>query len=154
MGLMEDLAVQLDFSELPDVHTCKGQGLSPRIRLGPLDPRVRSLAVVAIDPFEPGCSFVLWLLAGLPPLPEVPPAIPPEPVVTAPVPGVQGTGDGGRIGWQAPCASPDGPPHQLTLKVYGLDLVPDLAPGFNRDELVEAMRDHVVQFGATIALVR
>ncbi|HOT94289.1 MAG TPA: YbhB/YbcL family Raf kinase inhibitor-like protein [Methanoregulaceae archaeon] len=151
---MEQMSVQLDFTELPDVHTCRGRGLSPRIRLGTLDPRVSSLAVIAIDPFEPGCSFVIWLAAGLAPAREIPPGIPAEPVVDFPVRVIQGTGDGGRIGWQPPCAAPEGPPHQVTIKVYGLDTVPPLEPGFNRNELVAAMRGHIVQFGSTIALVR
>ncbi len=151
---MEHLSVQLDYSELPDIHTCRGKGLSPRIRLGTLDPRVKSLAIIAIDPFEPGCSFVIWQAAGIPPGPEIPPAIPNEPLVTFPVRAVQGIGDGGRIGWQPPCAAPDDPPHQVTIKVYGLDNEPELEPGFDRNEIVEAMKGHVVQFGTTIALVR
>ena len=151
---MEQLSVQLDFTELPDVHTCRGKGLSPRLRLGQLDSRVRSLAIITIDPFEPGCSFVIWLAAGISPAVEIPPAIPADPVVTFPVRAIQGTGDGGRIGWQPPCAAPDDPPHQVTFKVYGLDIEPEIEPGFAQHELVTAMTGHVVQFGSTIALVR
>lgn len=151
---MEQLSVQLDFTELPDVHTCRGRGLSPRIRLGELDPRVRSLAVIAIDPFEPGCSFVIWLAAGIPPTQDIPPGIPAEPVTISPIRAIHGTGDGGRIGWQPPCAAPDEPPHQVTIKVYGLDNEPELEPGFDRNEIVAMMKGHIVQFGATIVLVR
>jgi len=149
---MDDLAVQLDGAELGDLHTCRGPGISPRIRLGPLDPRVRSLAIVAIDPFEPGCSFVLWLAAGIPPTDLVPAGMRPDGV--GPLPSVQGTGHGGRTGWQPPCPRPGDPPHRLTMKVYGLDHVQDLEPGFTERELIEAMRDHIVQFGSTIAFVR
>ena len=149
---MIDLAVTLDGAELEDQHTCRGAGISPRIRLGPLDPRVRSLAVVVIDPFEPGCSFALWLAAGIPPAPLIPPGLPPDDI--GPVPAIQGTGDGGRRGWQPPCPRPGDPPHQLTVKVYGLDNVPALSPGFTRADLNEAMRGHILQFGSTIAFVR
>ena len=149
---MIDLAVTLDGAELEDQHTCRGAGISPRIRLGPLDPRVRSLAVVVIDPFEPGCSFALWLAAGIPPSPLIPPGLPPDDI--GPVPAIQGTGDGGRRGWQPPCPRPGDPPHQLTVKVYALDDLPVLSPGFVRAELNEAMRGHILQFGSTIALVR
>jgi phosphatidylethanolamine-binding protein (PEBP) family uncharacterized protein len=40
------------------------------------------------------------------------------------------------------------------VKVYALDDVPALAPGFTRAALNEAMRGHILQFGATIAFVR
>jgi Raf kinase inhibitor-like YbhB/YbcL family protein len=149
---MDDLAVRLDGAELGDMHTCRGAGISPRIRLGPLDPRVRSLAIVVIDPFEPGCSFALWLAAGIPAVPVIPPDLAAD--AGGPLPSVQGTGDGGRRGWQPPCPRPGDPPHQLTVKVYALDDVPDLAPGFGRAELIEAMRGHILQFGSTIAFVR
>lgn len=145
---MNDLAVRLDGAELGDQHTCRGAGLSPRIRLGSLDPRVRSLAVVVIDPFEPGCSFALWFAAGIPPGPVIPADLAARGVV------IEGTGDGGRLGWQPPCPRPGDPPHQLTVKVYALDDVPALSPGFSRSELNDAMRGHIVQFGSTIALVR
>jgi Raf kinase inhibitor-like YbhB/YbcL family protein len=144
---MNDLVVQLDGAELGDPHTCRGAGVSPRIRLGPLDPRVRSLAVVVIDPLEPGCSFALWLAAGIPPAPVIPADLAGGGVV-------HGTGDGGQRGWQPPCPRPGDPPHLLTVKVYALDDVPALSPGFSRGELNEAMRGHILQFGSTIALVR
>jgi phosphatidylethanolamine-binding protein (PEBP) family uncharacterized protein len=108
--------------------------------------------VVAIDPFEPGCSFALWLAAGIPPTDLVPAGMRPD--GSGPLPSVQGRGHGGRLGWQPPCPAPGDPPHQLTVKVYGLDVVPVLAPGFSHAELVEALRGHVVQFGSTIAFVR
>ncbi|NLX49701.1 MAG: YbhB/YbcL family Raf kinase inhibitor-like protein [Methanospirillum sp.] len=149
---MDKIAVQLDGPELGDQHTCRGQGITPRIRLGPLDPRVRSLAVVVIDPFEPGCSFALWLAAGIPPVPVIPAGL--EPGRESPVPVVHGTNDGGTSGWQPPCPKPGDPPHQLTFKVYALDHVPLLSPGFSRAELNEALRGHILQFGTTIALVR
>jgi Raf kinase inhibitor-like YbhB/YbcL family protein len=145
---MEDLAVQLDKAELEDLHTCRGAGVSPRIRLGPLDSRVRSLAVVVIDPFEPGCSFTLWLAAGIPPVPVIPSDLAAHGEV------VQGTGDGGQRGWQPPCPRAGDPPHQLIVKVYALDNTPTLVPGFDRAALHEAMRGHILQFGSTIAFVR
>ena len=120
---MDDLAVQLDGAELEDLHTCRGAGISPRIRLGPLGPSVRSLAVVVIDPFEPGCSFALWLAAGIPPVRVIPAGLPPT--GEGPVPSVQGTGHGGQRGWQPPCPRPGDHPHLLTVKVYGLDVVPE-----------------------------
>jgi Raf kinase inhibitor-like YbhB/YbcL family protein len=149
---MDDLVVQLDGAELGDLHTCRGPGISPRIRLGPLDPRVRSLAVVVIDPFEPGCSFALWLAACIPPTDLILAGMPPD--GGGPLPSVQGTGDGGQRGWQPPCPRPGDPPHQLTVKVYALDDMPVLEPGFTRASLNDAMRGHILQFGATIAFVQ
>jgi len=149
---MDALAVQLDGAELGDMHTCRGAGISPHIRLGPLDPRARSLAVVVIDPFEPGCSFSLWLAARIPPTDLIPAGMPAD--GGGPLPSVQGTGHGGRVGWQPPCPRKGDPPHLLTVKVYALDEMPALETGFTHGELVGAMRGHVLQFGSTNAFVR
>ncbi|MEN6341604.1 MAG: hypothetical protein ABFC89_03495 [Methanospirillum sp.] len=130
---MHDLAVQLDGAELGGLRTCRG----------PLDHRVRTLAVVVIDPIEPGRSFALCLVAGIPSVPVIPTGLT-----------LDGTGDGGRRGWQPPGTSPGNPAHQLTVKVYALDDVPAFAPGFARPILNEAIRGHILQVGSPIAFVR
>jgi phosphatidylethanolamine-binding protein (PEBP) family uncharacterized protein len=35
--------------------------------------------------------------------------------------------------------------------VYGLDIMPDLAPGSGKERLVQAMQGHVVQYGEAMA---
>lgn len=147
---MEPLIVSLDFLEFPPVHTCDGENLSPRIRLKGLN--ASSVAVMVFNPFEKSCcSFTPWICWNLPPLPVIPPGIPNERVTTVPVAAVQGITDYGTIGYSGPCPPP-GAMIRYQFKVYGLDSFLNLAPGSDKHALIEAMKGHVLQFGATVAI--
>lgn len=145
------LIVSLRSADLPIWNTCDGPDLSPELRIQGYTRETRSLAIFALNPFEPGCSFTTWILWNLPPTSIVPGGIPRQGVVTAPVQAVQGTNDYGTIGWRGPCP-PQGETHQCFFKVYGLDAMLDLAAGAGKHDLIEAMRGHVLQFGGTVAV--
>ena len=147
---MEPLVVSLDFLEFPPTHTCDGDNLSPRIKLKGLT--ARSIAVMVFNPFEKSCcSFTPWIIWNLPPSEEIPPGIPGEGQVTAPVSGVQGITDYGTIGYTGPCP-PAGEMIRYQFKVYGLDAMLDLAPGSTKHDLINAMKGHVLQFAETVAI--
>lgn len=109
------------------------------------------MAVFALNPFEPGCSFTTWIVWNLPPAPVIPEGIPPQDVVTAPVDAVQGMNDYGTLGWRGPCP-PEGETHRYLFKVYGLDAMLDLAAGAGKHDLIAAMQGHVLGFGETVAM--
>lgn len=147
---MEPLRVRLDFLEFPPTHTCDGVNTSPRIRLSGLN--AVSVAVMAVNPFQPSCcSFCPWLIWNIPAGPEIPAGISPEGIVSFPITAVQGMNDFGRIGYSGPCP-PQGTTHRYTFKVYGLDAMLTLAPGATKAGLITAMRSHVLQYGETAAL--
>lgn len=147
---MDTLTVILDFLVFPPSHTCDGNNLSPRIRISGV--RAASLAVMAVNPFQPSCcSFCPWLIWNLPPAAEIPGGIPPDPVVTRPVTAHQGRNDQGTTGYAGPCP-PQGSTHRYTFKVYGLDALLDIPPGSTKDALIAAMRGHVLQYGDTTAM--
>ena len=149
---METLVIDLGFSIFPSMHTCDGGDLSPQIEIRGLD--AASVAVIAVNPFIKNCcSFCPWVIWNIEPGSLIPPAIPREPIVTSPIPAVQGTNGYGVIGYTGPCPPP-GETHRYFFKVYGLDAMLDCpAQGTDRD-LVRAMRGHVVQFGETFAMYR
>ncbi len=147
---MEPLRVRLDFLEFPPTHTCDGANTSPRIMLSGLN--AVSVAVMAVNPFQPSCcSFCPWLIWNIPAGPEIPAGISPEGIVSFPITAVQGMNDFGRIGYSGPCP-PQGTTHRYTFKVYGLDAMLTLAPGATKAGLITAMRSHVLQYGETVAL--
>jgi len=146
---MEKLTVLLPFVEFPPEYTCDGGDVSPPLELHGL--RAGSVAVVALNPFEPGCSFTTWIVWNLDPSPLIPKGIPKKPVVDRPLHAIQGTNDFGEIGYRGPCPSP-GESHRLMFKVYGLDGHLDLEPGASKHEFTAALRGHVVQFGTTVAM--
>ena len=125
---MDPLVVRLDFLEFPPTNTCDGADASPRIRISGLTSAV-SVAVMAVNPYQPSCcSFCPWLIWNLPAMEVIPAGIPAQEVVSAPVPALQGRNDFGRIGYSGPCP-PNGTTHRYTFKVYGLDAMLSLPPG-------------------------
>lgn len=150
---MEPLTVSLGFGEFPPDHTCDGGNRSPALRITGLTPQTVSVALYVTNPFEPGCSFCPWLIWNLPPRPVIPPGIPEKAVVTAPVPAVQGENDYGRIGYTGPCPAPGGT-HRYQFRVYGLDTLLGITPGSRVNDMVNAMKGHVLQFGTTLAMYR
>jgi Raf kinase inhibitor-like YbhB/YbcL family protein len=149
---MEIIRISLEFLEFPPTHTCDGEDLSPKIFIKGLN--AASLAVMAVNPYQPSCcSFSPWIIWNIPPVAVIPPGIPKTCMVTDPVTGVQGMNDFGRIGYSGPCPPP-GATHRVSFKVWGLDAMLDLAPGSTKHQLVEAMRGHVLQYGETVAMYR
>ena len=109
------------------------------------------MAVLALNPFEPGCSFTTWIIWNLEPAPLIPEGIPPQGIVTTPVAAVQGTNDYGTLGWRGPCPPP-GETHRYLFHVYGLDAMLEVPEGADKHDLLDAMREHVLLFGETVAM--
>jgi Raf kinase inhibitor-like YbhB/YbcL family protein len=145
------LIVSLRSVEFPIWNTCDGPDLSPELRVRDLTEEMQSMAVFALNPFEPGCSFTTWIIWNLSPAPVIPEGIPPQGFVTTPVDGVQGTNDYGTLGWRGPCP-PMGETHRYFFKVYGLDAMLDLPAGAGKHDLIGAMQGHVLGFGETVAM--
>lgn len=149
---MQIIRLDLEFLEFPPVHTCDGEDMSPAIRI--TSPHAESVAVMAVNPYQPSCcSYSPWIAWNFPHLPVIPAGIPKIPVVTRPVPCIQGMNDAGQIGYTGPCPPP-GATHRYTFKVWGLDTLLNLAPGSVKHQLVAAMRGHVLWYGETVALCR
>ena len=147
---MERLIVSLDFLEFPPTHTCEGENISPRLLLKGLN--AASVAVMVFNPFNKSCcSYSPWIIWNLPPVTVIPAGIPRQGIVTEPIAAVQGINDNEEIGYTGPC-----PPHgemiRYHFKVYGLNRMLDLNCGSDKHELVSAMKEHVVQFGETVAI--
>jgi Raf kinase inhibitor-like YbhB/YbcL family protein len=53
-----------------------------------------------------------------------------------------GTNDFGRLGYGGPC--PPGGTHRYFFKLYALDTELDLASGITKDQLLEAMKGHIL----------
>jgi Raf kinase inhibitor-like YbhB/YbcL family protein len=78
----------------------------------------------------------------------IPEKIPKTPEVSFPIRAVQGMNSFGKIGYSGPCPPP-GQTHRYFFKIYGLDTLLDLPGRATKEELVRAMRGHIVQYGET-----
>lgn len=152
MTEITSLIVTLDFLEFPSAYTCRGEDKSPALNIKNLS--AVSVAIMVFNPFiKSCCSFTPWIIWNLPPLSRIPEGIPKDPQVSYPVQAVQGRNDYGTIGYHGPCP-PDGEMHRYQFRVYGLDTMLHLPPGSTKDELIQAMKEHVIQYGETVALAR
>ncbi len=127
---------------IPKLYTCDGPDVSPPLRWTDPPPGTKSLALICDDPDAPVGTWVHWVLYSLPPeIRELPEGVPPQP--TLPGGGKQGRNDFRKIGYGGPCP-PKGPAHRYFFRLYALDADPNLEPGATKQDLLEAMTNHIL----------
>jgi Raf kinase inhibitor-like YbhB/YbcL family protein len=127
---------------IPARHTCEGANLSPPLSWTGAPEGVESFTLILDDPDAPAGTFTHWLLFDLPAGTTFVPEnveVTEEPAVG----GAQGTNDGSKVGYTGPCP-PEGSAHRYVFTLYALDAALGLEPGAAKDELVDAMEDHIV----------
>ena len=63
----------------------------------------------------------------------------------SPVPGIRhGKGALGRRGWAGPMPVRSHGPHSYVFQLFALDQVPGLAAGFTLDDVIAAVKGHVI----------
>ena len=132
---------------IPPKHCCVDADISPALHwdLSELSiPDKGSIALIFDDPDAPGGTWVHWLIFNLPPetsnLPEM--VMPREELENG---ARQGSNSWGTIGYRGPC--PPSGTHRYFFKIYALDTKLDLLPGATKEELLEAMEEHVIGEG-------
>lgn len=137
---------------IPPRHACDGEDLSPPLTWSEAPEGTKSFALIADDPDAPVGTWVHWVIYGLPSdtraLPE---GVPADETVMGGA--CQGKNDFGRIGYGGPCPPPNGA-HRYFFKLFALDAELELAPGVSKDELLAAMRGHVLGGGQLVGLYR
>jgi hypothetical protein len=125
---------------IPVKHSCDGQDVSPPLEWGDPPEGTQSLALLVDDPDADG--YVHWILYNLPVeargLPEA-------------VPGIRELSDGsrqgqngwGEAGYGGPCP-PGIQAHRYNFTLYALDTMPELAPGAQKSQLLEALKGHIL----------
>ncbi|MBI3988628.1 MAG: YbhB/YbcL family Raf kinase inhibitor-like protein [candidate division NC10 bacterium] len=127
---------------IPKQYTCDGPDISPPLRWTDPPPGTKSLALICDDPDAPVGTWVHWVLYGLTPeIRELPEGVPTQP--TLPGGGKQGRNDFRKIGYGGPCP-PKGPAHRYFFKLYALNAEPALGPGATKQELLNAMANHIL----------
>lgn len=127
---------------MPRKYTCEGQSLSPALVWSGEPKGTHSLALVVEDPDATSKTWVHWLIFNLPPgQGELPEGMVADPSL---VNGTrQGSNDSGKTGWDGPCP-PAGGPHRYYFHLYALDEVLSLGPKWDKEQLVKAMKGHVL----------
>ncbi len=137
---------------IPEIyaHAPEGRNVSPALSWTGVPPGARELALIVDDPDAPRPEpWVHWVLYGIPVsaggLSEGASSGPGLP------PGAQeGDNDFGERGWGGPLPPPGHGTHHYRFKLYALDTELDLQAGATKDELLRAMKGHVLAEGELV----
>jgi Raf kinase inhibitor-like YbhB/YbcL family protein len=137
-------------ARIPPVYTCEGDNSSPPLAWSRAPVEARSYALVCDDPDAPRGSFVHWVLYNLSPdAVELQPGVPADPEL--PSGARQGRNTAGKVGYMGPCPPP-GTPHRYFFRLYALDISLNLPPGVSKDQLEQAMDQHIVAQGTLMGV--
>lgn len=128
--------------EIPKKFTCDGADVSPELRWSSPPAGTQSFALIADDPDAPVGTWTHWVLFDLP----AQTTFLPESVTKVddlPAGGRQGRNDFRKIGYGGPCPPP-GKPHRYFFKLYAIDKKLNLRPGASKQDVEQAMQDHIV----------
>jgi len=124
---------------IPKEFTCEGRGVSPELLIHDIPREAKTLAVIVEDPDAQGRTFDHWVVWNIPPSRRI---------TENAVPGLEGKNGKGEIGYTGPCPPQD--THRYFFKVYAVDTLLDLKEGATKEQLVEALHDHVVAYGELV----
>ena len=128
--------------DIPNKYSKDGGNISPPLAWTNVPDEAKSLALIVDDPDAPSGTFVHWLVYGIPPdtseLDEDVPATP-----QLPNGALQGRNGFREFGYGGP-QPPEGT-HRYVFHLYALDIDPDLEGGASREELDEAIQDHILE---------
>lgn len=125
---------------IPARFTCQGEDISPPLSWSAAPASAQTLALTVRD--RTAHNFTHWLIWNLPPATHALPAgIPTGPKAAG---GIQGTNSFGRLGYGGPCPPPGDGPHQYVFTLFALDARLVLRAGASREELLAAIRHHIV----------
>jgi Raf kinase inhibitor-like YbhB/YbcL family protein len=140
MFLLKSTAFQ-DGGLIPRPHTCDGRDISPALSWTGVPEKAASLTLIMDDPDAPRKIWVHWVLFDLPAsttyLPE---AVPPRSTLDGG--GAHGINDFGNLGYGGPCPPPG--THNYVFTLYALDGMLGLRPRATKEQVVGAMKGHVL----------
>jgi Raf kinase inhibitor-like YbhB/YbcL family protein len=130
---------------IPAKYSCQGEDISPPLKWTGAPAKTKSFALICDDPDAPGGTWVHWVIWNLP----VETSSLTENIAkseTLPNGGAQGRNSFGNIGYGGPCP-PEGKAHRYFFKVYALDSALTLPSSGGMEELLGAMRGHILAQG-------
>ncbi|MFO7794413.1 MAG: YbhB/YbcL family Raf kinase inhibitor-like protein [Candidatus Nanohaloarchaea archaeon] len=127
-----------DREELPEKAGYMEENTNPELRIEEVPDEASSLVLIMDDPdaLEPaGKIWDHWIMY------DIDPTI--EEIASGESPGTEGRTDFRETGYNGP-NPPDGE-HEYVFKLYALDIELGLPQGASKDEVEEAMEDHVIE---------
>jgi Raf kinase inhibitor-like YbhB/YbcL family protein len=131
--------------KIPVRFTCEGDDISPPLRWTGAPVETRSYTLILDDPDAPRGTWVHWVLYNVPgDAVELTQAVPT--LAELPSGARHGRNTAGDMAYAGPCPPPD-KPHRYFFRLYALDIMLNLLPGATREQLKEAMAQHILGQG-------
>ena len=121
---------------IPQKYTADGENVNPPISIRDIPEGTKSLVLIVDDPDAPGGTWDHWIVFNIPPG---------ETINENSVPGTEGRNDFGKNSYGGP-APPSGT-HRYFFRVYALDRELDLPAGSTKEQVLEAMENHIIGRG-------
>jgi Raf kinase inhibitor-like YbhB/YbcL family protein len=124
---------------IPAKYTCTGKNISPALMWSNAPAGTQSFALIVDDPDAPMGTWVHWVLYNIPSsttsLPEATDAN-----------GISvGKNSSNHMSYDGPC--PPSGTHRYFFKLYALDSTLSLSPGATKQQLLDAMKGHILAQG-------
>jgi Raf kinase inhibitor-like YbhB/YbcL family protein len=137
---------------IPTKHTPLAENVSPSLSWSGVPAEARELVLICEDPDAPMPKPVVhWILHRLPPdVTALPEGVPAERELKQFGGAVQGQKDSKTRGWSGPKPPIGHGVHHYHFQLFALDTQLSLGPDARLDELVNAMRGHVLAEGEIV----
>lgn len=130
-----------DEGMIPVKYTCKGEDISPPLNWDGVPEGTKSLTLVVDDPDAPMRTWDHWVIFNIPvDATGLSEHISKNPELANGT--RQGRNSWGKIGYGGPC--PPAGTHRYIFHLYALNTLLDLKPGVEKNEVLKAMRGHIL----------
>lgn len=134
---------------IPDVHSGYGEDKSPELSVGGIVSGAVSIVITLDDMSHPLFpNYNHWIAWNLPPVSKIPGNLPKGPVIDDPIHLEQG------IAYGKHCYRGPKPPfnwnHNYCFTIYTLDTKLEISSNSNRNDVMKAMKGHVLQSGTLV----
>lgn len=136
---------------MPDKFSAYYDDISPALEWSGVPQNAKSVVVMMEDPDAANKPVVHWLIANLAPnVTKLPENMMKTDKLAQMGNAMQGANMTGKIGYYGPKPPPKDKPHNYHFQVFALDTMLNLPAGFNRQALLDAMKNHVVAKGELV----
>lgn len=136
-----------DGAPIPLQYTCEGQNVNPPLNIFNPPLKTQSLTLVMHDPDAVSGDYLHWLVFDIPPKTDT------ISVNSVPVGALQGLNDSGKAGYSGPCPPQGTGIHRYIFDFYALDNLLNLSPSSTIQDVIKAMKGHVLDHTALTGTV-
>lgn len=129
---------------IPTKYTCKGEGISPPLKISDTPTSAKSLVLIVEDPDAPSGLWTHWTAWNMNPKTT---EIKENEVTTN---AIEGITSAKTHGWHPPCPPSD--THRYFFKIYALNETLDLPASTTSDQLKSEMQNHILDSAELIGL--